>query len=91
MIPSSTVFIWMAIHFLWLGEVFPSFSHLYISDDKKLAFYSMHHLLSNVDDYTCLIFAVWVMVIGQKTKEAATISGMLLPDAPLRFVIELLI
>lgn len=34
----------------------------------------------------CINPAVWVMVIGQKTKEVATINGMQLPDARLRFV-----
>lgn len=34
----------------------------------------------------CIILTVWDMVIGQKTKEVATINGMPLPDARLRFV-----
>lgn len=48
----------------------------------------MHHLLSNVDNCKCIIIAAWVMVIGQKTKEVATISGMLLLDARRRFVLS---
>lgn len=38
----------MAIHFLWLGEVFPFFSH-YIFQSRSLPSTLSHHLLSNVD------------------------------------------